>query len=165
MSAEREFAKALAEALGPLYRVVLITRRGDVEDTFGGGNGLWERRATFAIPGSDLNVALEVDTGTVEAGNRLIRALRLDVVPEGAEEMPPGTFTHVDRALEGLIGMAEEQVGRPISEMSRQDKRQVVRFLDHRGAFALRKAVETVADALGVSRFTVYNYLDASRED
>src|SRR4029453_17754465 len=36
-----------------------------------------------------------------------------------------------------------------------------VRLLDDRGAFQLRKAVEEVADALGVSRFTVYNYLNA----
>ena len=36
-----------------------------------------------------------------------------------------------------------------------------MRLLDERGAFRLRKAVEDVADALGVSRFTVYNYLGA----
>jgi len=36
-----------------------------------------------------------------------------------------------------------------------------VRLLDERGAFQLRRSVEVVADALGVSRFTVYNYLNA----
>ena len=35
-------------------------------------------------------------------------------------------------------------------------------MLDERGAFTLRKAVEDVADALGVSRFTVYNYLNST---
>ena len=49
--------------------------------------------------------------------------------------------------------------------MSRGDKQQLVRYLDERGAFALRKAVERVAATLGVSRFTVYNYLDAARTD
>jgi predicted transcriptional regulator YheO len=34
-------------------------------------------------------------------------------------------------------------------------------MLDDLGAFTLRKGVEDVADALGVSRFTVYNYLHA----
>ena len=33
--------------------------------------------------------------------------------------------------------------------------------LNERGAFRYRKAVEDIADALGVSRFTVYNYLNA----
>ena len=36
-----------------------------------------------------------------------------------------------------------------------------VRLLDERGAFILRRAVEEVADAMGVSRITVYNYLNA----
>jgi predicted transcriptional regulator YheO len=79
-------------------------------------------------------------------------------------EPPAGSFTHVDRALTELISLAELQVGQPLAEMSRAGKQQVVRFLDERGAFALRKSVETVADALGVSRFTVYNYLDSSRK-
>lgn len=164
MSSENEFVKALAEALGPLYRILVVGPDGDVEETFGGAEGVWQRLATVPFPGSDRRVAIEIDVGTVETAGRLVRSLRADAASLMDEPMPPGTFTHVDRALEGLIAMAEEQIGRPVSEMSRVDKRRVVRILDQRGAFALRKAVETVADALGVSRFTVYNYLDASRE-
>jgi predicted transcriptional regulator YheO len=33
-------------------------------------------------------------------------------------------------------------------------------MLEERGAFAYRKSAETVAEALGVTRFTVYNYLN-----
>jgi predicted transcriptional regulator YheO len=36
-----------------------------------------------------------------------------------------------------------------------------VKLLNDRGAFSLRRSVEDVADALGVSRITVYNYLNA----
>ena len=35
------------------------------------------------------------------------------------------------------------------------------RLLDERGAFVLRRAVEDVADAMRISRITVYNYLNA----
>jgi predicted transcriptional regulator YheO len=34
-------------------------------------------------------------------------------------------------------------------------------LLDEQGAFTLRRAVEDVADAMGVSRITIYNYLNA----
>jgi len=34
-------------------------------------------------------------------------------------------------------------------------------MLDERGAFAFRRSVESVADLMGVSRFTIYNYLNA----
>ena len=36
--------------------------------------------------------------------------------------------------------------------------------MEESGAFAYRRSVETVAAALGVSRFTIYNYLNRDRE-
>jgi predicted transcriptional regulator YheO len=36
-----------------------------------------------------------------------------------------------------------------------------VRLLHERGAFLLRKAADDVADTMGVSRITIYNYLNA----
>jgi predicted transcriptional regulator YheO len=60
-----------------------------------------------------------------------------------------------------MIAAVEAEFGAPLAALSREDKQRAVRLLDERGAFQLRKAVEDVADALGVSRFTVYNYLNA----
>ncbi|KJY47069.1 transcriptional regulator [Streptomyces sp. NRRL S-444] len=45
-------------------------------------------------------------------------------------------------------------------ERHRKSKQDIVRILEARGAFSVRHGVETVAGALGVSRFTVYNYLN-----
>ena len=39
-----------------------------------------------------------------------------------------------------------------------------MRLLEERGAFQIRKSIEDVADAMGVSRITVYNYLNAIRD-
>jgi hypothetical protein len=64
-------------------------------------------------------------------------------------------------ALDRMIAAVEAQLGAPLAELSREDKQRAVRMLDERGAFQLRKSVEEVADALSVSRFTVYNYLNA----
>lgn len=61
-----------------------------------------------------------------------------------------------------LVALERELGGVALRDLSREDKQRAVRLLDERGAFTLRKAVEEVADALGVSRFTVYNYLNAS---
>ena len=65
-------------------------------------------------------------------------------------------------ALERMITGVERELGAPLADLSREDKQRAVRILDGRGAFTLRKAVEHVADAMGVSRFTVYNYLNAT---
>ncbi|MPZ69193.1 MAG: hypothetical protein GEU71_06640 [Actinobacteria bacterium] len=67
---------------------------------------------------------------------------------------------HLGHTTEGLIEAAERSLGKQVEDMSRAERQEVVRFLDERGVFMLRKAVETVADRLGVTRFTIYNYLD-----
>lgn len=64
-------------------------------------------------------------------------------------------------ALDRMIAQVERELGGPLTELSRTDKQLAVRLLDQRGAFILRRAVEDVADAMGVSRITVYNYLNA----
>lgn len=64
-------------------------------------------------------------------------------------------------ALDRLIESVESEIGGSLAEMSREDKQRAVRLLDERGAFTLRRAVEDLADAMGVSRITVYNYLNA----
>jgi hypothetical protein len=64
-------------------------------------------------------------------------------------------------ALDRLIESVEREVGGRLPLLSREDKQRAIRILDERGAFTLRRAVEDVADAMGVSRITVYNYLNA----
>lgn len=64
--------------------------------------------------------------------------------------------------IDRLIARAELDLGHPLAELSREDKQRAVKLLDDLGAFTLRKGVEDVAAVLGVSRFTVYNYLNAA---
>jgi hypothetical protein len=64
-------------------------------------------------------------------------------------------------ALDRLIETVEREFGAPLPTLAREEKQRAIRLLDERGAFTLRRAVEDVADAMGVSRITVYNYLHA----
>lgn len=73
-----------------------------------------------------------------------------------AVRMPP-----LHGALDRLIDAVETELGGHLPDLAREDKQRAVRMLDERGAFTLRRAVEQVADAMGVSRITVYNYLNA----
>ncbi|MEP6630389.1 MAG: helix-turn-helix domain-containing protein, partial [Lapillicoccus sp.] len=62
--------------------------------------------------------------------------------------------------LARLIGEVERELGGPLATLPRAGKQRAVRLLEERGAFAMRRSAETVAEALGVTRFTVYNYLN-----
>ncbi|MBA0052120.1 transcriptional regulator [Streptomyces sp. AJS327] len=67
-------------------------------------------------------------------------------------------------SLDRILADLERRHGTPLAELDRRTKQSVVRSLEQRGAFEVRHGVETVAAALGVSRFTVYNYLNARDE-
>ncbi len=64
-------------------------------------------------------------------------------------------------AMERLVTAVELELGGPLHDLSREDKQRAVRLLDERGAFLLRRAADEIADRMGVSRITIYNYLNA----
>jgi len=77
----------------------------------------------------------------------------------------PAAITDNDAAngLDGILADLSAQFGSPLAELPRPRKQEAVRMLEESGAFSYRKSVETVAAALGISRFTVYNYLNRDR--
>ncbi|MEV6608409.1 helix-turn-helix domain-containing protein [Kutzneria sp. NPDC051319] len=77
---------------------------------------------------------------------------------DAADDQPVGVG-----ALDRVLAEVEAEFGGPLSSLSRADKQRAVRLLEERGAFEMRKSVPTVAEALGVTRFTVYNYLNRSQ--
>ncbi|MFF7852958.1 helix-turn-helix domain-containing protein [Streptomyces sp. NPDC007904] len=66
-------------------------------------------------------------------------------------------------SLDHILAALERRTGKPLADLDRRAKQEIVRSLEARGAFSVRHGVETVASALGVSRFTVYNYLNREK--
>ena len=66
-------------------------------------------------------------------------------------------------ALDRLVTSVERELGSPLSQLDRVQKQVAVRLLDEKGAFMLRKSIDDIADLMGVSRITIYNYLNTIR--
>lgn len=64
-------------------------------------------------------------------------------------------------ALERAVSAVEREVGTRLGEMKRAEKQMAIRRLDERGAFLVRGAAEDVASWMGVSKVTIYSYLNA----
>lgn len=62
-----------------------------------------------------------------------------------------------------LLDDVADELGGSLDGLPRAQKQRAVRLLEERGAFTYRKSAEEVASALGVSRFTVYNYLNRGK--
>lgn len=73
--------------------------------------------------------------------------------------------SNIDELLEILMMKAVESTGHTLDTLDKEDKVAVVRYLDNKGAFLIKKSAERVADFLGISRFTVYNYLNEAQEE
>ncbi|MEU8826672.1 helix-turn-helix domain-containing protein [Streptomyces sp. NPDC048636] len=71
---------------------------------------------------------------------------------------------HLSDSLDHILADLQRRHGVPLADLDRRTKQSVVRLLEQRGAFSVRHGVETVAGALGVSRFTVYNYLNREKD-
>lgn len=78
----------------------------------------------------------------------------------GAVDSPERFVRNVDELASYLIHRSIGQVDVPVEKMKKRHKVEVVRRLHEQGFFQLREAVEMLAEVLGVTRFTIYNYLN-----
>ena len=116
---------------------------------------------------------VELDHRVVTAIAPLVEALGADLV--AVDDAEPGDvpvewegeplaavrLPHLHHSLDRLLASVEAELGAPVASLSREQQQLAVRRLEELGAFTLRRAVDDIARAIGISRFTVYNYLNA----
>lgn len=69
----------------------------------------------------------------------------------------------IEELMRVMVDEAVQSVGIPMPLAQKDDKMRVVKRLDENGVFLVKGAVDYVAHILGISRYTVYNYLDETR--
>ena len=78
----------------------------------------------------------------------------------------PQTITHnVNDLLDELIKQSAQLVGKPVALMTKEDKVKAIRFLNESGAFLITKAGQRVCNFYGISKYTLYSYIDESKGD
>ena len=108
--------------------------------------------------------SVNFDITSLLAAENLIHGL-LRTKPEadsGPDEADtPQRITHnVTELLDLLIEQAIAKVGKPVALMNKDDKIAVVQYLNNAGAFLITKSGDKVSSLLGISKFTLYGYMD-----
>lgn len=85
------------------------------------------------------------------------------VSAEPAADQPEKMSFSVENTLDSLFEQAVGEIGKRPASMSTDEKVRLVKLLENRGAFQIRGVVSQVALRLGVSNFTIYNYLKKIR--
>lgn len=84
-------------------------------------------------------------------------------LPENDAPLPE-TFAHsFPETVEAILHQAAREIGRHPSTMNVEERGRLVAILEENGIFQFKGAVEQVARMMGVTRFTIYNYLKKIR--
>ena len=76
----------------------------------------------------------------------------------------PERIINVNNVLDELIDQSVALVGKPVALMNKNDKIRAIRFLNESGAFLVTKSGDKVAKYFGISKYTLYSYIDANKK-
>lgn len=90
-------------------------------------------------------------------------ALRAFTSTDPPEPEPTPIFRSVSDLLDELIDQSVEVVGKPVALMGKEEKIRAIQFLNDSGAFLITKSGDRVCKFLGISKYTLYNYIDEAK--
>ncbi|MBR0171816.1 MAG: transcriptional regulator [Lachnospiraceae bacterium] len=104
--------------------------------------------------------AINYDVTMMLALEESLHALTVTETPD----REPEQITHnVADLLEELIEQSVKVVGKPAALMNKDDKIRAIRFLNDSGAFLITKSGPKVCAYFGISKYTLYSYLDEAK--
>jgi predicted transcriptional regulator YheO len=118
-----------------------------------------EEGRAFGILGLNYDLSDVVQTQRTLADFAAVGRLGSEAVPE-REEIFAGDIRDV---VAGMITKILNEMGKTPGVMSREEKMEVVKRLEERGAFLVKRSAEQVAEALDLSRYTIFSYLKEIR--
>ncbi len=76
---------------------------------------------------------------------------------------PERITQNVNDLLDDLIAQSVKLVGKPVALMNKEEKVAAIRFLNDSGAFLITKSGDKISKFFGISKYTLYSYLDTSK--
>ena len=84
--------------------------------------------------------------------------------PRNKEEKEPENLININDVLNELIAQSVQLVGKPVALMNKDEKIRAIQFLNQSGAFLVTKSSDKVAKYFGISKYTLYSYLDINKQ-
>ena len=89
-----------------------------------------------------------------------------DLISTGEpQQEEPEKIVNVNDLLEELIQQSVSLVGKPVALMNKEDKVRAIRFLNQNGAFLVTKSGDKIAKYFGISKYTLYSYIDTKQQE
>ena len=68
-----------------------------------------------------------------------------------------------ERITLNVADLLEDLIGKPVALMTKDDKVKAIRYLSKSGALMITKSGDKIAKHFGISKYTLYSYLDNSK--
>ncbi|HBY95880.1 MAG TPA: transcriptional regulator [Chloroflexi bacterium] len=95
----------------------------------------------------------------------IVHQLKKSILREGESGVTETFSDDVEITVRNLLAEAAFECGKPLHALHKSDRLAVIQILDRKGVFQVKRAVPILAKYLGVSRYTVYNDLNAVRNE
>lgn len=82
---------------------------------------------------------------------------------ELADSAPEPITQNVSDLLDELIEQSVKQVGKPAALMTKEEKVKAIGFLNDTGAFLITKSGGKVCKYFGISKYTLYSYIEEAK--
>lgn len=106
-------------------------------------------------------LAINYDISRLMMVESAVRDLISTPEPQPTE---PERIVNINDLLEDLIQQSVALVGKPVALMNKEDKVKAIQFLNQNGAFLVTKSGDKVAKYVGISKYTLYSYIDTKQE-
>jgi len=87
------------------------------------------------------------------------------LVSNGHSEEPQRIPTNVNELLDDLLEQSVRLVGKPVAMMNKDEKVKAIAFLNEAGAMLITKSGDKIAKHFGISKYTLYSYLDSTSSE
>ena len=125
------------------------------------------KSTSIYIPDSEGKVAailgINFDISALVMAEQALNSLTLTM---NHDQDTPARITHnVNDLLDDLINQSDRLVGKPVALMTKEDKVRAIRFLNDHGALLITKSGDKIANHFGISKYTLYSYIDKQQEE
>lgn len=120
------------------------------------------KSSTFHLKGKNYHYALGINFDYTNLS--LANSVLSDLIRVGLPLEEAISSTSSDNLLNDIFEESLAVIGKPVALMNKEDRVKIVRILDEKGAFVFQKGIQTIAEKLNISRYTIYNYLKEIRD-
>ena len=110
-------------------------------------------------------MCINIDTTPITRQVEWLQAMIPGIGEEGGAAQSEGAPEEVNHVSEVVTDLIDKIIGdKDVSRLRREEKLELIRFMDQKGIFLMKGAVDQVGTRMGISRVTVYSYIDEVRD-